>query len=111
MDEKESISTEEVEVLIADLMKIILANKTFPSPRNIALMSRKLISYKNNIDSNPKNAPSGVDINEFKLLIADKTVQEILLKINMFDKSINFVFPEEILLELAKKVFKENQVE
>jgi len=107
MENKETISMEEVEVLLSDLMKIILKNKTFPSPRNIALMARKLIRHKNNVESNPRNSPSGVDINEFNQLMKDPKVREILFNIGKFDKPINFVFPEENLLELAKKVVKE----
>ncbi|MBT4870926.1 MAG: hypothetical protein HON47_05100 [Candidatus Diapherotrites archaeon] len=103
----EPISMEETEELIAKLMKIILKNKTFPSPRNIALMARKLMNHKNNVDSNPNNAPSGVDITEFKQLLFDEKVKEILYDIGKFDKSVNFVFPEENLLNLAKKVIKE----
>lgn len=104
MEEKKVVSTEEVEVLLKKMMKIIIANKTFPSPRNVALMARKLINHKNNVDSNPNNAPSGVDINEFKKLLYDPMVKEILYDIGKFDKSFNFVFPEENLLALAKKV-------
>ena len=104
METKKIISMEETEELIAKLMKIILANKTFPSPRNVALMARKLINHKNNVDSNPNNAPSGVDIIEFKQLLYDEKVKEILYDIGKFDKSVNFVFPEENLLDLAKKV-------
>jgi len=103
---KETISAEEVEILLADLMKIIHANKTFPSPRNIALMTRKLIRHKNNVDSNPRNSPSGVDINEFNQLMKNPKVTEILFKIGGFDKPFNFVFPEENLVELAKEVVK-----
>ena len=109
MDQKENretISIEEVEVLLADLMKIILANKTFPSPRNIALMARKLIRHKNNVESNPRNSPSGVDINEFNQLMKNPCVIEILFKIGKLDQPFNFVFPEENLLDLAKVVIK-----
>jgi hypothetical protein len=107
MENKKNISMEETEVLLIKLMKIILKNKTFPSPRNVALMARKLINHKNNVDSNPNNAPSGVDINEFKKLLFDPVVKEILYDIGKFDKSINFVFPEENLLDLAKIVVNE----
>ena len=106
-ENRETISIKEVEVLLADLMKIILVNKTFPSPRNIALMTRKLIRHKNNVESNPRNSPSGVDINEFNQLMKNPKVVEILFKIGRLDQPFNFVFPEENLLELAKVVVKE----
>ena len=111
MEKGTIISMEQTEELLVELMKIIFVNKTFPSPRNIALMARKLINHKNNVDSNPNNAPNGVDINEFKKLLYDPKVKELLFDIGKFDKSVNFVFPEENLLDLAKKVVKEKSRE
>ena len=97
---------ENVESLIIDLMKIVISEDLFATNRSVGLMAKKLVSYENNIKSNPKNQPSGVDINVFSRLVSNNDVKEILIKINSIEKSFNSSFSDEKLQDLAKKVLE-----
>ena len=85
-------------------MKIIVKNDLFATKRSVALMTKKLVSHKNNVLSNPKNLPSGVDINVFKRLVEDNEVKIILENINSIEKSFNSNFSDEKLQNLAKNI-------